>query len=86
MFQLGISGAIIWHPIIATKKEVLKFFEEREVVTSRDLMDRFGYTHSSARDRLLKLHKEGLIEPLLVRGTWGLTRKGERRLIYYEQQ
>lgn len=57
------------------QKEVLKFFEEQEVVTSRDLMDRFGYTYSSAKDRLLKLHKEGLIEQLFVRGTWGLTRK-----------
>jgi len=76
----------VWHPVLATKKEVLSFFEEVDVVTSRMLMDRFDYAYSSARNRLAALYREGLIEPLFVRGTWGLTRKGERRLIYYEQQ
>ena len=75
-----------WRPFLATKKEVLAFFEEREVVGIYSLIDRFDYAYSSARNRLAALYREGLIEPLFVRGTWGLTRKGERRLIYYEQQ
>jgi len=66
--------------------EVLSFFEEREVVTIHSLIDKFGYCYKGAESRLRLLHREGLIEPLFVRGTWGLTRKGERRLIYYEQQ
>jgi len=75
-----------WRPFLATKKEVLAFFEEREVVGIYSLIDRFGYSYDGARRRLQLLRREGLIEPLFERGTWGLTRKGERRLIYYEQQ
>ena len=76
----------VWRPIKATKKEVLSFFEEAEVVTSRMLMDRFGYAYETARHRLAALHRERLIEPLFERGTWGITKKGERRLLYLEQQ
>ena len=76
----------VWRPIKATKREVLKFFDEKEVVTSWMLMDRFEYTYKTARDRLYRLHREGLIEPLFIRGTWGLTQKGVRRLMYYERQ
>ena len=76
----------MWRPVKATKSDVLSFFEEMEVVTSRMLMDRFEYAYETARGRLRKLHKEGLIEPLFESGTWGLTRKGERRLMYYEEQ
>lgn len=80
------QGQKVWRPIKATKREVLSFFEEVEVVTSHMLMDRFGYAYKTARNRLAALHREGLIESLFVRGTWGLTKKGERRLMYYEQQ
>ena len=75
-----------WRPYKASKREVLAFFEEREVVTIHSLMDRFGYLYKGAEKRIYLLHKEGLIEPLFERGTWGLTRKGERRLIAYEQR
>lgn len=75
-----------WRPYKATKKEVLAFFEERGVITVCSLMDRFGYTYNGAKKRIYLLHKEGLIEPLFERGTWGMTRKAERRLIAYEQR
>ena len=64
----------------------MALFEKRGVVSIRTLMEWFGYTYTGARQRLCHLRREGLIEPLFERGTWGLTRKGERRLIYYEQQ
>ena len=75
-----------WRPYKATKREVLSFFEEIEVVTIRSLMDRFGYSYEGARSRIKSLLREGLIEPLLERGTWGMTKKGEKRLMHYEQQ
>jgi len=46
------QGQKIWRPIKATRKEVLSFFEEREVVMSRMLMDRFDYAYKTARNRL----------------------------------
>ena len=73
-----------WRPFLATKKEVLFFLAEEEIVTIRSLMDNFGYTYGGAYKRLYLLHREGLIAPLMKRGTWGLTNKGERRLMYYE--
>jgi len=75
-----------WRPYKATKKEVLSLFEEIEVVTVRSLMDRFDYSYEGARSRIKSLHREGLIESLLDKGSWGLTKKGERRLMHYEHQ
>ena len=75
-----------WRPYKATKREVLSFFEETEVVTARSLMDRFSYSYEGARSRIKSLHRQGLIEPLIERGTWGITKKGERRLLHYEHQ
>jgi predicted HTH transcriptional regulator len=74
-----------WRPYKATKREVLAFFEEMEVVTIRSLMDRFGYTYKGAQSRIYLLYGEGLIEHLIERGTWGLTTKGGRRLMHFEQ-
>ena len=75
-----------WHPYKASKREVLSFLEEREVVTVYSLMDRFGYSYNGAKGRIYVLHKEGLIQPLFERGTWGLTKKGEMRLMHYEHR
>jgi len=75
-----------WRPYIATKKEVLAFFEEIEVVMVRSLIDKFDYSYEGARSRIKLLLREGLIEPLFERGTWGITKKGERRLLYYDHQ
>ena len=75
-----------WRPWKATKREVLAFFEERGIVTIHSLMHRFGYTYNGAQSRIYGLQREGLIEHLFESGTWGITKKGERRLMYYEQQ
>lgn len=75
-----------WRPYKATKKEVLAFFEEIEVVMIRNLMDKFDYCYEGARSRIKSLLREGLIEPLFEKGTWGLTKKGERRLLHYDHQ
>lgn len=75
-----------WRPYRSTKREVLSFFEEKEVIGIHSLIDRFGYTYKGAKQRIYLLHKEGLIEPLFERGTWGLTQKGVRRLMHYGQQ
>lgn len=58
---------------------------EEEIITIHSLMDNFGYTYKGAQKRLYLLQREGLIAPLMARGTWGLTDLGERRLIYYER-
>jgi len=72
-----------WQPIKARKLEVLKFIHDREIVTAYDLMNEFGYTYSSARCRLCQLRKEGFIQPLFMRGQWGLTDKGYWKLDYH---
>lgn len=74
-----------WHPYKATKIEVLSFFLEREIVTCRDLMDRFDYSYQGARDRLWRLHREKLIEPLFERGTWGITELAIKKLDYFNR-
>lgn len=76
----------MWRPYKATKKEVLAFFEEIEVVKIRSLMDKFDYSYEGAWSRIKSLLREELIEPLLDKGTWGITKKGERRLLYYDHQ
>jgi len=73
-----------WRLYLAIKKEVLFFFAEEEIVTIRSLMDNLDYTYRGACERIYLIHREGLIAPLMKRGTWGLTNKGERRLMYYE--
>jgi len=72
-----------WQPIKARKLDVLKFIHDREIVTAYDLMNEFGYTYSSARCRLCQLRKERYIQPLFMRGQWGLTEKGYRKLDYH---
>ena len=72
-----------WQPIKARKLQVLEFIHDRETVTAYDLMNEFGYRYSSARCRLCQLRKEGFIQPLFMRGQWGLTEKGYRKLDYH---
>lgn len=75
-----------WRPYKATKAQALAFFEEEEVVTIRSLMEEFDYTFYGAQSRIYLLWKEGLIERLIQKGSWGLTTKGARRIMAYEQQ
>jgi len=71
-----------WQPIKARKLEVLKFIYDREIVTSDDLMNEFGYTDSSARCRLCQLRREGFIVPY-ARGQWCVTDKAQDKLRYH---
>lgn len=71
-----------WQPIKATKIKVLEFIYDRKVVDSHDLMNRFGYTYSSARCRLSQLRKEGFIATF-DRGQWCLTEKAYKKLRYH---
>jgi len=71
-----------WQPIKARKIQVLEFIYDRKVVTSYDLMNRFGYTYSSSRCRLSQLRKEGFIANF-DRGQWCLTEKAYKKLRYH---
>jgi hypothetical protein len=69
----------------AEKWEVLNFIDDREFVTSFDLVERFGYTSSYAAKRLSVLKSQGLVcgvgkNMTLGRGCWALTPKGLNRL------
>jgi hypothetical protein len=64
-----------WRPYKATKREVLSFFEEKEVVTIRSLMDRFGYSYNGAQSRIYLLLLQALIEPLIDTGSWAHTKR-----------
>jgi len=81
LFKLGKRE---WRPYKASKKEVLSLIEEKEAATIYDLVERFDLSYKGAANRLYLLHKGGLVQPLLQRGTWGLTRLGEERLTYWE--
>lgn len=68
----------------ATKIQVLKLMADKEIVSWRDLAEHFGYPYQTAKARLWRLQKEGLVSKLVVvRGKWVLTEAGYRRLAYY---
>ena len=68
--------------VLASKLQVLKFIEERRIVWVYEIEQKFGYTDYSARNRLRRLKKEGLVINM-TRGSWELTEEGYRRLKYY---
>lgn len=68
--------------IKATKLQVLEFIEERRLVWVYEIEQKFGYTDRSARKRLERLKKDGLVINM-TRGCWELTVEGYRRLRYY---
>jgi predicted HTH transcriptional regulator len=75
------------HELIATPHQVLKFIYLNEVVTTRDLMNAFGYSRTGAINRLCRLRDQRLLEYVgKVRGRYGITEAGERRLAYYEHR
>ena len=73
-----------WRPYKASKKEVLGLIREKEAATVYDLVERFDLSYRGAANRIYLLHRQNLIQPLLTRGTWGLTRLGDERLAYWE--
>ncbi|MCK4786827.1 MAG: helix-turn-helix transcriptional regulator [Desulfobacteraceae bacterium] len=69
------------------KLTVLKLIEEMETVTAMDLVNYLDMTLNNARDRLKRLHKAGLIEPLgIERGRWVLSVKGYNKLDYLKRR
>ena len=68
----------------ASKLEVLEFINERGVISSFDLMERFNYTRGGASAMLSWLKREKLVENDR-RGEWTITDDGLRRLIYYRR-
>jgi len=68
--------------IKANKLQVLEFIKERQLIWVYELVQEFGYTDRSARDRLYRLKKAGLVINM-TRGCWELTEEGYRKLRYY---
>ncbi len=66
----------------ADKLTILQFIKQKRLIWVYELVEKFKYTDYSARGRLKRLKKEGLvINP--TRGCWELTGEGYRRLRYY---
>lgn len=73
--------------IKATKLEVLRFIQLREVIETNDLVDKFGYNYNGARSRLRRLEEQKLVEKLGIRkGAYCLTDEAIRRLDYYDRR
>jgi len=70
--------------IKATKLQVLEFIEERRLVWVYEIEQKFGYTDRSARKRLERLKKDGLVINM-TRGCWELTVEGYRKLRHYRK-
>lgn len=75
-----------WRPYKASKREVLSLIREKEAATIYDLVEKFDLSYGGARNRVYRLHREGLVQPLFQRGTWGLTELGDERLAYWEEK
>ena len=69
---------------LATKLQVLEFIAKRRLVWVYEIEQEFGYTIRSARDRLRRLKKAGLVINM-TRGCWELTEAGYRKLSYYRK-
>lgn len=63
----------------ASKLEVLEFIKRRRLVFIYQLVEEFGYTYRSAKCRLGRLKKQGLVISD-SKGCWVLTDEGIRRL------
>lgn len=72
--------------ILATKRQVLEYFQTHSVVRPQDLMATFGYQYEGALQKLKMLRRERLIEHLGDPGEWGITAHGLRRLRYYAKR
>jgi predicted ArsR family transcriptional regulator len=71
----------------ATRREILAFIRQSEVIDYKDLMNQFGYAKEGAATRIHRLRRMRCVEPVgRVPGRYGLTEHGERRLAYYEQR
>jgi len=73
--------------IRATKIQVLEFIRRKEVVDKSDLVEKFGYSPATARNKLYRLANKGLLEKVSVDSeSYCLTVEAHRRLEYYERR
>ena len=71
----------------ATKIETLQFIRSKEVIETSDLVERFGYAPTTARNKLYRLEEKGLVEKLGTRrGAYCLTVEAHRRLEYHDRK
>jgi len=71
---------------VVPKVDILKLFDKMTLVGAVELVNEFRYTELSARNKLARLKKEGLIEPAITeKGKWVLSVKGEKRLNYLRE-
>ena len=73
------------HQLKARKVDLLRFIAKRQIVTSFDVAQAFGYSsHKSAKIALYRLAKKGLVEceisPDGQTKNWWLTPVGKRRM------
>lgn len=64
--------------------DILEFINESDVISTFELVDKFGYTSSGARGMLDKLKKRGLAIND-QKGEWVLTDRGIDKLIYHKR-
>jgi len=74
------------NPIKASKLDVLRFIQGREVIHIGDLVNEYDYSYPVAYKKLYRLEKQKLVEKLGVQpGMYCLTTEGDRRLEYHGQ-
>lgn len=70
-----------------TKFDILRFIDENEIIGPSDLVDWFPMKYHSAVERLRRLKKAGLVEPLgSERGKWVLSLEGYKLLDYLRRR
>ena len=71
----------------ADKKQALELIDKRGVIGPIDLVDHFGISYKGAAQRIYRLHKAGLIEPMKVeKGKWTLSPQGDNHLAYLRRR
>ena len=71
----------------ATKIQTLLFIRSKEVVGTSDLVEKFGYSPNTARNKLNRLAKKGLLEKVSVESeAYCLTVEAYRRLEHYDRE
>ena len=73
--------------IRATGIRTLEFIRPKEVVGTSDLVEEFGYSPGTARNKLYRLANKGLLEKVSVESeSFCLTVEAHRRLEYYDRR
>ncbi len=74
----------------ATKAELLEFIDDRQVITTDDLIIPFEYSYDGAKSAIRRLRLLRWIQSELSPDgrtkNWSLTQEGEKMLIYYTER